>query len=594
MPVLAVRGLRVESSLGHDIVDDVSFDLEEAELLGIVGESGCGKTTTALALLGHAREGNRITAGSIEIGGTDILALRGAARRSMRGTRISYVAQDPTSSLSPRMRVGAQIAEVARRDDESIDADARVRELFERVELPSDNEFVHRYPFELSGGQQQRVGIAMALAGRPTVVVLDEPTTGLDVTTQARILDLIRELRHETRVAFVYVTHDLAVVDSLADRSLVMYAGRIVEQARQEDLFRRPAHPYTSMLLGSVPRIATRYHLVGIAGTAPSPGRRPEGCFYAPRCPLADDRCRAEFPAASDVEAAHTVRCWHASELWPKMILTERPQGEAVVEQATGLLGVSNVVASYKSSGQTVLHDVSFQLDPGECLALVGQSGSGKTTLGRCIAGLHRPDSGVIALDGKQLGGLAADRDRSERQAIQLVFQNPERSLNPSRTIESIIMRPLQLFGTARGDRQAKIAAVLDQVRLPARLLTRYPRELSGGEKQRVAIARALITEPTVLVSDEITSALDVSTQAAIVSLLEELRENGLAILFITHNLALVNSIADRVLVLQAGEVRELGTTAEVIGAPSHSYTRELIASAPDLKVGAAEASNAQ
>jgi peptide/nickel transport system ATP-binding protein len=586
--VLEVERLRVEGSNDWDIVDEVSFTVGEGEILGVVGESGCGKTTTALALLGHTREGTRITGGSVSLGGVDILKLSPAALRSVRGRLVSYVPQDPTSSLSPRQRVGNQVAEalLAHGRSRSDLSPTIIEELCDRVQLPTDRSFLRRYPFELSGGQQQRVAIAMALAAKPAVVVLDEPTTGLDVMTQARVLELVRELREDTKIAFVYVTHDLAVVDHLADRVLVMYAGRAVEWGDKDAVFLRSAHPYTRRLHDSVPRLAVRHRLVGIAGTAPPPGKRPAGCFYAPRCPIATDHCRSDFPALTAVAPGHLVRCWRASESMPSASSPRFKPVASASDSADALLSVSDCVASYKSSGQTVLHGVSLSVAEGECVAVVGQSGSGKTTRGRCVAGLHVPDGGTVLLSGARLAAAVTKRSQTERRTIQMIFQNPERSLNPSQTVEAIVSRPLKLFGIGdRHTRQGRMAEVLDRVRLPTRVLRRYPREMSGGEKQRVAIARALVARPSLLVCDEITSALDVSTQAAIVELLEDLRNDGLAMLFITHNLALVNSIAHRVLVVQDGEIRESGTTADVIGRPAHAYTRELLASAPDLRL---------
>ncbi len=587
-PLLVVDGLRVETATGADIVDEIGFAVGAGEVLALVGESGCGKTSTALALLGHARPGTRIAAGTVILDGQELLKLAPAAMRRVRGARISYVPQDPTASLNPRHRVGNQIAEALRvHGTDAAHAARAVRDLTTRVRLPADGAFLRRYPFELSGGQQQRVAIAMALACKPLVVVLDEPTTGLDVTTQARILDLLRDLSAETGAAFVYVTHDLAVVDTIADRVAVMYAGRIVETGPREKVFRRPSHPYASLLLASVPRLAVRQPLIGITGTAPAPRSRPEGCFFAPRCPLVIEECRRNFPPAASVESDHIVRCWRASQA-----LTPASTGAAVGPgvpppgAADTLMAVHDLVASYGKAAhkQTVLHGVSFALAPGECLAVVGESGSGKSTLGRCIVGLHRPDAGDIALGGQRLARFATERSRAERQTIGIVFQNPDRSLNPREAIGDALARPLRLFGLVgpTGERRQALE-ILGRVRLPAAVLYRYPRELSGGEKQRVAIARALAAHPSLLICDEITSSLDVSIQAAIMEVLGELRKEGLTLLFITHNLALVNSIADRVLVLEAGEIREVGETSEVIGRPTHRYTRELLAAAPDL-----------
>jgi peptide/nickel transport system ATP-binding protein len=584
-PVLAVRGLRIETDSGKEILDEIAFDVFPREVFALVGESGCGKTATALALLGHARPGTRCAAGSVNLDDRDMLSLSKNELRRRRGARISYVAQDPTSSLNPRHRVGKQVAETLvvhgyRRKE----AHEAVRSLVERVHLPADEAFLRRYPFELSGGQQQRVAIAMALVSKPLVVVLDEPTTGLDVTTQARVLELLRELAHETQTAFVYVTHDLAVVDGIADRIAVMYAGRVVEQGQREQVFRKPAHPYTLLLLRSVPRLSVRRAITGIGGTAPPPGARPRGCFFAPRCPLADARCGEEFPPWTSVEAGHSVRCWHASK-----IISENPaapERSAQIPPRADLLVVDQLTASYRqgASRNRVLQEVSLAISSGSCLAVVGESGSGKTSLGRCIAGLHRPDFGSILLNGSSLAASAAHRTRSERQQIQIVFQNPERSLNPTETVAEAIGRPLRLFRLSqRATERKQISELLDRVRLPDWAIDRYPAELSGGEKQRVAIARALAAQPQLLICDEITSALDVSIQAAIVELLNDLRDEGLALLFITHNLALVNSIADHAIVIEGGNVREQGAIAEIVERPSHPYTRRLLAAAPEL-----------
>jgi peptide/nickel transport system ATP-binding protein len=586
-PALAVTDLRIETTGGLEIVDEISFEARAGEVLGLVGESGCGKTSTALALLGHARAGTRIARGSVVLEGKeDLLGLPESARRPLRGAAVSYVPQDPASSLNPRQRVGNQILEVLKVHGESgPGAGERVRTLVDRVGLPSERRFLRRYPFELSGGQQQRVAIAMALACTPHVVVLDEPTTGLDVTTQARVLDLVRELARDSRAAFIYVTHDLAVIDNLADRVAVMYAGRIVEEGPRPRVFRDPSHPYTALLLGSVPRLSFRHELTGITGTAPPPGDRPAGCSFAPRCPLASEKCREEFPGPSILALGHVVRCFHAAEAAALRAKLSLRTDEGAPPPAQELVRVEQLVAAYGRGAQksVVLHDVSFAIGPGECLALVGESGSGKTTLGRCVVGLHAPESGTVRLEGAVLPATAHERTRAQCQAIQIVFQNPDRSLNPNENVRQAVARPLRLFRTAEGAETERVAELIERVRLPRTVLTRYPRELSGGEKQRVAIARALAARPAVIVCDEITSALDVSIQAAIVSLLEELRNDGVALLFITHNLALVNSVADRVLVLESGEIREHGATGAVIKHPTHPYTHRLLASAPEL-----------
>ena len=400
--VLSVANLRVESSDGTEIVDDISLTLHPGEVLAMVGESGCGKTTTGLALLGYAKGGARIASGSIVFQDRDLLTLRPSELQRIRGAQISYVPQDPTSGLNPRHRVGDQIGETLRvHGTRSSGAHRIVRDLAGRVGLPTDEAFLRRYPFELSGGQQQRVAIAMALACGPSVIVLDEPTTGLDVTTQARILELLRDLSRESAAAFVYITHDLAVVDGLADRVAVMYAGRIVESGTREQVFDRFGHPYTSLLLGSVPRLSVRRELIGIKGTAPSPGERPSGCFFEPRCPAAVEECRVTFPPVTVLDDEHAVSCWRASEF-----MAAPSEGRVALrpdsERASGILAADRIVAAYGAGGtkRAVVHGISLSISRGECLALVGESGSGKTTLGRCLVGLHRPDSGTVSLDG--------------------------------------------------------------------------------------------------------------------------------------------------------------------------------------------------
>jgi peptide/nickel transport system ATP-binding protein len=589
-PALTVSDLRIETTGGREIVDGVGFAVAHGECLALVGESGCGKTSTALALLGHARAGTRVARGTVRVAGThEMLSLSESRRRPLRGSVISYVPQDPTVALDPRQRVGAQVGEVLRVHGRSREAAvALTAEIVRRVGLPDDHSFLRRFPFELSGGQQQRLAIAMALVAGPAVVVLDEPTTGLDAATQARVLDLLRDLGRDREVAFVYVTHDLAVVDGLADRVAVMYAGRVVEEGGKEQVFSRPAHPYTALLLDSVPRLSFRRSLSGIPGTAPSPGRRPEACRFAPRCPLAIDVCREVEPAPITVRDGRSVMCHRAFDV--TRVVDRVAVAPPALESDSALLRVEGLQASYggrtRGGGEGfVLRDVWLTVGRGECVALVGESGSGKSTLGRCVVGLHRPDAGTISLGGEILAAHAAQRTRRQCQEVQFVFQNPDRSLNPARTVGDIVRRPLErLGGASPAARRAAAKEMLDRVRLPAGMLERYPRELSGGEKQRVAIARALAARPLLLICDEITSALDVSIQAAIVSLLSELRADGLALLFVTHNLALVNSIADGVVVLEGGHVREQGRAPAVLGSPQDEYTRMLLSAVPELR----------
>ena len=510
--VLHADGLTVEVPGGRAVVDGVSIAVGPGEILGLVGESGSGKTTLALALLGYARPGCRIVAGSVEVAGVRLTGVDEADARSRRGRVVSYVPQDPASALNPSLRVGDAVGDVAREHC----GRGGVLQALGRVHLPADAAFARRYPHELSGGQQQRVTIATALVCEPAAVVMDEPTTGLDVVTQARILEEVERLRSERGIAVVYVSHDLAVVASIADRVAVMYEGRIVEEGDATQVITRPQHEYTRRLVASIPQL---------------------------------------------VERRRDVR-------------------------RTGGAAILSVEGLHAAHGRVpVVDDVSFELTRGECLAIVGESGSGKTTIARCVAGLHQPSAGAIRLDGEQLAPRARSRTREQRRRLQIVFQNPYDSLNPRRRIRDEIARPARLLrGISAADAEADVARLLERVRLSTRLADRFPGELSGGERQRVAIARALAAGPELLVCDEITSALDVSVQATVLELLQELRaELGLSLLFISHDLAVVGTVADDVLVLESGCVRETGPTSKVLSSPQDDYTRRLLEAAPSL-----------
>jgi peptide/nickel transport system ATP-binding protein len=583
-PVLEVDGLRVElPGSGEDIVSGVSFQIASGEVLGLVGESGSGKTTIATALLGYARGGARITQGRVAVDGVDLLALRRDKLRECRGKVVAYVPQDPSAALNPALRIGTQLRELPEvhglpTGETPLE---RIELVLEEVKLPSDRGFLRRFPHQLSGGQQQRICIAMAFLLRARLIVLDEPTTGLDVTTQALVLETIRALCVAHGVAALYVTHDLAVVANLADRVLVMYAGRLAEVGSSEQVFRRPAHPYSSRLIAAIPHVGQRRVLDAIPGQAPAPGTRPAGCFFEPRCPIRIDRCSSQEPPLVEVDTGHVARCHRAevtnSARRPPMPMDAAPDAD----QRTAILSVADVSASYGQ--QAVLHDVSLELRSRECLALVGESGCGKTTLARSIIGLMRTYTGEIRFRGQTLARAARDRPSDQRRAIQYIFQSPYNSLNPRKTIYQIVETPLRhFFGLAGSGAGERVEATLARVALPREVLTLYPDQLSGGERQRVAIARALICEPEILICDEITSALDVSVQAAIIHLLTQLRgSEQLSLLFVTHNLALVRAIADRVIVMQRGRILESGETGRVLDAPKEPYTRELLADTP-------------
>ncbi|MER5943910.1 ABC transporter ATP-binding protein [Streptomyces sp. NPDC001928] len=594
-PSCSVSGLRVVLGRGGpDVVDDIAFDVAEGEILALVGESGSGKTTIATALLAHTRRGARIDAGTVRLDGRDLLAAPPREARGRRGSEVAYVPQDPAASLNPVMRIGRQIREVLDVHHAGTPAEraARVREVLAEVALPGDDAFLRRYPHQLSGGQLQRVAIAMAFTLRPRVLVLDEPTTGLDVTTQAHVLATVRELCARHAVAAVYVTHDLAVVGEFAHRVAVMYAGRIVEIGPRERIFAAPAHPYTRALLAAVPSVAEPRVLEGIPGSAPSPGRRPSGCRFHDRCAFAEAECAEREPELTAVGSGPATE--HEPESTAP-VLTRCRRADHVRAQPleftvaasvdTGrpepVLTVSGLTARY--GNRPILHGIDLEVGRNECVAVVGQSGSGKSTLSRAIGGLHEEWKGTVSFQGTPLPPGARSRSRELRKAVQYVFQNPYLALNPRMTVGRIVRRPLELFGLAHGaDATRRVHELLGQVMLSPAVYDLRPDRLSGGERQRVAIARALACEPELLICDEVTSALDVSVQAAIVGLLEELRASrGLSMLFVTHNLALVRSLATRVAVLSDGLIVEEGPTADVLDRPSAAYTQQLLRDTP-------------
>jgi peptide/nickel transport system ATP-binding protein len=589
---VTVRDLRIATTQGVEVVHGVSFEINPGEVLGVVGESGSGKTTVGLSLLGHARRGLKIVGGTILLGEQDVRAMNDGQLRRLRGSLVSYVPQDPASSLNPALRIGTQLREVLEAHGQTNDKAnvARIAEMMREVALPDDPAYLKRYPHQLSGGQQQRVGLAMAFANRPRLIVLDEPTTGLDVTTQSTVLTTVRELAQIHDVAALYVTHDLAVVAAVATRVAVMYAGMIVELGPADKLFESSGHPYTRRLVGAIPRLAGGRSLVGIPGHAPSPGKRPPGCPFAPRCRLRIDECEAAVPDMLPIAPDHTSRCIKALEV---VDFKQDEYGDPLAlpehESDTPVLTLENVVGYYGSI--EVLHSINMTLEQGEILAVVGESGSGKTTTARSIAGLHHSWTGSIRLGDTELPTAARSRSTDIRRQIQYIFQNPYGSLNPRKTIGESVGQPLAVFDIASGKKaETMVGEMLEQVSLSASYARRYPDQCSGGERQRVAIARALISKPSVLICDEITSALDVSVQAAIVELLGELqRELGLSMVFVTHNLPLVRSIAQKVAVLADGYIVEYGETAGILANPQQEYTRHLISDTPSLETATSE-----
>ena len=583
---LEVRNLEVRlGAAGPDIVNDVSFSVPAGEVLGIVGESGSGKTTVALALLGHARRGLSIRSGEVRLDGADLLRLRPAQLRAVRGAKVAYVPQDPAAALNPALRIGTQLAEALRVHPGIVDDPAsRIAEVMREVSLEATPEMLRRYPHQLSGGQQQRVSLAMAFSCRPSLIVLDEPTTGLDVSTQRHVLDTVRSLCRSYGVAAVYVSHDLAVVGGLVANVAVMYAGKIIEIGPTARLFAEPVHPYTRGLLAAVPSPERAELLTGIEGQQPRPGRRGAGCSFAPRCSFAVDRCSLQVPEEVSI-GGRTVRCLRAAEIGGGTASRPAAVARPAASGAPAVLSLRGLSASY---GQApVLFAVGLDVPAESCVAVVGESGSGKTTLARCIAGMHRNWTGDMTFQGAPLAPGARQRPKDVLKRVQYVFQNPYTSLNPRKTVGQIVGQPLEQF--LRLDfkaRAERVAAALDDVSLGRNFMSQYPDQLSGGERQRVAIARALVVEPDLLICDEVTSALDVSVQAVIVGLLRRLqRERQLAMIFITHNLALVRNIAQSAVVLCNGAVVESGPVEQILEHPTDPYTVRLISDIPQLAV---------
>ena len=584
-------------------VRSASLEIARGEVLGLVGESGCGKSTVAFAMMNYL-PGTAQVEGAVRFEGMDIADISDSDLRELRGNRIAMVYQDPITSLNPSMRVGPQIEE-AIREHLDMDSDAvqrRAVELFDSVGLADPERIGSRYPHELSGGQQQRVVIAMALACDPHLLIMDEPTTGLDVTTEATILDLIVELKDRVNAGILFVSHNLGVIARVADRVAVMYAGEIVEEAPVRELFKNPRHPYTVGLLSCVPQPpgddGVELQLRSIPGTVfDAQNMQTDSCLFAPRCPLARDECHQTSPPIAQVADGHAAKCFYHSEvtddLWGE--LRER----LVKPPSNGGLPVLNAEDLRKFYGggrrkyilfgppvrQPVraLVDVDMEVESGRTLGIVGESGSGKSTAARAIVGLEARDRGTLELRGQTLEGDVGDRTEEQRSSMRMVFQNPTASLNPKLPIKHAITRALRKFaGVSRSESQQRAEQLMNAVGLDPLYLNRRPSELSGGQQQRVALASAFAASPDLVVADEAVSALDVSVQAQVLNLLEEhQRETGNSYVFITHDLGVVRYVSDDILVLYAGHVAEYGPSEAVLSAPSHPYTEALLSAAP-------------
>lgn len=573
------------------VLRNLSLTIGQGEAYGLVGESGCGKSTVALTVVRYLPRNGSITGGAISLDGQDVMKLDAEALRRARAESVSMVYQDPGKALNPSIRIGRQLTEIFELGGVTGQAAAdKAIAMLNRVRISDPVSVMQRYPHQLSGGMQQRVAIAMALANDPTMLILDEPTTGLDATVEAEVLDLIAQLRQELSASILFISHNLAVVSNMCDRVGVLYAGMLVEEGPTEVVFNDPRHPYTVALLRCLPRGGQRKdqgRLDTIPGFLPSLGAAIKGCAFADRCALATDRCRTELPPLYDL-GGRLSRCHYHEQAQSLPRATPSDAAAAPKAAAEAVLRVEGVNKTYASHGHALraVKDVSVSLRPGETLGLVGESGSGKTTFARLLLGLVPPDEGGrIELEGKPLAPRLDSRTADQIKAMQIVFQNPDSALNRSHSIRHLISRALKrLAGLSGAALQARLDELVRSVRLTDRHLAVKPRQLSGGLKQRVAIARAFAGEPRIVVCDEPTSALDVSVQAAILNLLADLQsKEDVSYIFISHDLAVVRYLSDQIAVLYLGRIMELGPSENVFAGPHHPYTEALLSAVPKL-----------
>jgi peptide/nickel transport system ATP-binding protein len=600
MPLVHIDGLKVAyrvNGRSSEVLRNIDLHIQPGEKLGLVGESGSGKSTLALALMRQLAANGAITGGRIDFDGRDLASASQDEMRALWGRQLAFVPQNPATALNPSMRIGEQIAEALRLHGSSA-AEARTRsvELLAQVRLADAERVARSYPHQLSGGMQQRVMIALALSGQPRLLVLDEPTTALDVTTEAAVLDLLREAVAEQGASLLYVTHNLGVVATLSDRVAVLYAGELAEVASTQDLFRQPLHPYTRGLLDAVPRLGQRKDerpLQGIPGQVPMLAEFTNACVYAPRCPLAIERCWSERPTLDAPLAGRQVRCHRWPEILAGEASAERKEA-APVKQVDGIAGaavlsVDGLQVEYGGRGLfanppvQAVRGVEFGVKRGRTLGIVGESGSGKSSLARSLIGLVEPAAGRVELLGVQLPAGLSRRSRETLSQMQMVFQNLEEALNPYMTVGESLSRPLiRLRGLAPAAAREQVAELLAAVRLPADYAGRLPGQLSGGEKQRVAIARAFASQPELLLADEPVSALDVSVQANILATLAELQaEQQTALVLISHDIAVVGYMADEIAVMYLGEFMQTSPASAIFDAPYHPYTEALLSSVP-------------
>ena len=603
--MLEISDLRLGFSAGKRMlvaVDGISFAISKGETFALLGESGCGKSVTALGIMRLLPAAGRVTGGSVRLEGEELLTRAEADMREVRGARIAMIFQEPATSLNPVLTVGMQIGEVLERHCglRGTPARQRMRELLRQVGIADPERRLDEYPFQFSGGMKQRVMIAIALAGEPDLLIADEPTTALDVTVQAQILDLLVQLQRERGMGILLITHDLGVVARMAHRIGVMYAGELVEVADREEFFTRPQHPYTQALFAALPEISRRgTALTTIPGQVPSLAAMPAGCRFADRCSHVMPVCRQVSPDWREVAANHGLRChWtggaaSVADNPPRLglghLIPETPPFLDVVDLKVHF-PIRRGILQHTVGQVLAVDGVSLTISAGRTLALVGESGCGKTTVGKALLQLVKPTAGNVRLGGRELVGMQGKRLRAARRHMQMVFQDPFASLNPRLRVGEIIAEGMAALGlesdaTAQG---RAVAALLKQVGLPDEAAGRYPHEFSGGQRQRIAIARALAVQPELLICDEPTSALDVSVQAQILNLLKKLQEElGVAYLFITHNFAVVEYLANDVAVMYLGRIVERGSAEEVLRSPQHPYTRALLSAVPAPRLDA-------
>ncbi len=599
-----VRGGEIEA------VQNVSFEIARGESFGVVGESGCGKSTVAWSIVNFLGANGFVKRGSIKFLGQELVGKKGEELRRLRGDQIAMVYQDPMQALNPSMRIGEQMKEVltVHRGMAGDEAEARCLRMLERVYMPDPGAVMRRFPHQISGGQQQRVVIAMALLNNPALLIMDEPTTALDVTVEAAVLDLIAELRRDFDTAILFISHNLGVVARVCNRVGVMYAGEMVERATVHELFAAPAHPYTQGLLRCAPRLGADKEssvLYPIPGRVPAPNNRPAGCVFAPRCDYAADRCRNERPQLRPLATGAFVRCHFSEEIDPRAWtplaelagVAPRALAESAPTDAEPILQVDALRKHYPVQGSSLrdvvglgekravqaVEGVSFSVPRGSTLGIVGESGCGKSTLIKTIVGLEESTSGKMNFMGFDITGALDARNQKIIEELQMVFQNPDATMNPSYTVGQQIARPMLRFGTVpRAQVHDEVVKLLQAMRLGESYFDRLPRQLSGGEKQRVGIARALASRPDLVLCDEPVSALDVSVQAAILNLLLEIQqETGTTMIFIAHDLSVVRFFSDNVAVMYLGQIVEIGPAEAIYAPPYHPYTEALLSAVP-------------